>query len=72
MTLQFVIPGNVVPYVRMTQRGKFVNSRAQAYLASQAVLRFSGQMLERDPWGCRDLVAAAILHFLHTNDGGET
>jgi hypothetical protein len=34
------------------------------------VLRFSGQMIERDPWGCRDLVAAAILHFLHTNDGG--
>ena len=35
------------------------------------VLRFSGQMLERDPWGCRDLVAAAILHFSLPNAGGE-
>ena len=36
------------------------------------VLRFSGQMIERDPWGCRDLVAAAILHFSLPNAGGET
>ena len=36
------------------------------------VMRFSGQMLERDPWGCRDLVAAAILHFSLPNAGGET
>ena len=35
----FHLTGYIVPYVRMTRRGKFVDERAQRYLASQAVLR---------------------------------
>ena len=35
------IPGAIIkPYVRMTQRGKFVNAQAQAYLTSKAALSF--------------------------------
>ncbi len=30
--VKIVIPGRPVPYVRMTQRGKFVKSRAKKYL----------------------------------------
>lgn len=33
MTIKFVVPGRAVPYKRMTQKSKFVNTDAQRYLA---------------------------------------
>jgi Holliday junction resolvase RusA-like endonuclease len=33
--LNFTIDGQIVPYVRMTRRGKFVRPRAKRYLASK-------------------------------------
>jgi len=36
----FTITGKIIPAVRMTQRGKFVKPRAQAYLASQEAIRW--------------------------------
>jgi len=37
--MQLVITGKIKPYTRMTQRGKFVEPQAQAYLASQERIR---------------------------------
>jgi len=50
--MRFVIPGQFVPYVRMTRRGKYVSDRAQRYLNSQQVLAwwFNSQMTENG-WG---------------------
>ena len=36
----FTIEGEITPYVRMTQRGKFTSPRAHEYLASQDAIRF--------------------------------
>jgi len=51
MTLQFVIPGIIKPYVRMTGRGKYVQPEALEYRASQAALRaaFALAMLHHEP-----------------------
>ena len=45
----FVIESRIVPYVRMTRRGKYVDPRASEYLASQTEirLRLREQMSER-------------------------
>lgn len=42
----FTITGTIVPYVRMTQRGKFVKPEAQRYLASKDAIghQFKQQM----------------------------
>lgn len=37
----FTYPGLVVPYVRMTQRSKFVNEKARTYLASKDNIRMA-------------------------------
>ena len=60
---QFTIRGHVVPYVRMTRRGKYVDERAQRYLAWQEQARWQirSQMAaegwpmvpERTPFGVR-------------------
>lgn len=44
---RFVLKGKVKPYVRMTQRGKFVRPEARAYLASKEALawQFKAQMM---------------------------
>lgn len=34
------IRGSIIPYVRMTQRSKWVDPRAQAYLASKAAIQY--------------------------------
>jgi len=55
--LYFTLTGKIKPYVRMTQRGKFVKKNAQEYLASKEAIRWQlrqqmeeGQMLpERTP-----------------------
>lgn len=36
--MEFIITGRIIPYVRMTRRGKFVNERAKEYLASQEAI----------------------------------
>jgi len=48
--MRFVIRGKVKPYVRMTQRGKWVDSQAQEYLASKKSigLQLRQQMTQND------------------------
>ena len=45
----FTIEGRIVPYVRMTRRGKYTDPRAGEYLESQRAIRwqFKQQMSER-------------------------
>jgi len=45
---RFIIEGDVVPYTRMTQRGKWVRGDAQRYLDSQEAVawQYKIQMLE--------------------------
>lgn len=45
---EFVIFEHVIPYVRMTRKGKYVNPRAQAYLANKDVLRLKLKEIMRD------------------------
>lgn len=33
--MQFILTGKIIPYVRMTQRGKWVDERAQEYLSNK-------------------------------------
>lgn len=35
---QFIVTGKIMPAVRMTYKGKFVNVRAQEYIASQTAI----------------------------------
>lgn len=46
----FTLTGKIIPYVRMTQRGKFADPRAQAYLVNQLDLKWQlkQQMQEKD------------------------
>lgn len=46
----FLIEGKIKPYVRMTQRGKFVSPQAQEYLRSRAATQWQlkEQMRGRD------------------------
>ena len=47
--MDFIIKGEIKPYVRMTRRGKWVDPDAQAYLASRAAIQMQlkAQMAER-------------------------
>lgn len=56
--LEFVIIGKPVPYVRMTQRGKFVRRDAQRYLDSKTAigLQLVRAMSGRAPLGRRPLM----------------
>lgn len=49
MRYRFTITGHIMPYVRMTYRGKLVNPRAIAYRASQERIgwQLSEQMMEQ-------------------------
>lgn len=38
--MDFTIFEHIIPYVRMTRKGKYVNERAQAYMANQDLLKF--------------------------------
>ena len=44
----FTIKGYIVPYVRMTRRGKFVDPRAQRYLTSQDKIGWRLKLQMRD------------------------
>lgn len=52
------LQGKPVPYVRMTQRGKFVRPEAKRYLASKAWLanQMRAQMAGRPPLGREPLI----------------
>lgn len=60
--MQFTLTGRIVPYTRMTRRGKFVNPRAKQYLASQEALawQFKEQCTEMLPERTPLLVIAII------------
>ena len=69
--LCFDIRGAIVPYVRMTQRGKFINQRAIAYLNNQAGLRTQfAQQMTGEPFDKTPLAVVIELweRHLHTHD----
>jgi len=47
---RFTIKGEIMPYVRMTRRGKWINPRARAYLASKEAIgwQYRAQMAMND------------------------
>lgn len=69
--MQFTLTGPIIPYVRMTRRGKFTSKRAQEYLASQERLawQFKEQCPEMLPEGTPlSIVAVIETPKLHTGD----
>lgn len=60
--MQFTLTGKILPYTRMTRRGKWVNERAKEYLASQEALawQFKQQCPEMLP-GQTPLLVKAII-----------
>lgn len=40
MAIKLIIPGRPVPYVRMTQRGKYVKRNAQRYMAYKDSIKY--------------------------------
>jgi crossover junction endodeoxyribonuclease RusA len=52
MIYTFIIKGRFKPYVRMTQRGKWVKPEAQEYLASKAALAWEiVEQMNARQWG---------------------
>lgn len=72
--MEFDLPGRFKPYVRMTQRGKWVKPEAQAYLASKTIMahQMKKQMLELEwemiPRGIPLTVRIAIWRTRHNRD----
>lgn len=68
--LKLHIAGKPVPYVRMTQRGKFVDPAAKRYLASKEAiaLQLRSQMRGREPFGREPLVVALWFHYVDGAD----
>lgn len=68
--MKFIIHGKFVPYVRMTQRSKWVNPRARAYLASKDALAWEyrrqmngADLFERTPLKVTiDIIMTGGLH----------
>lgn len=58
---EFTIRGPVVPYVRMTRRGKFVKASAKRYLASQESMQWQF-VAEMDRNGWEKFPAGQPLH----------
>ena len=46
--MDFSVFEHIIPYVRMTRKGKYVNERAQAYLANQDLLKIRLKEIMRD------------------------
>ncbi len=63
----FEIKGKIVPYTRMTQRSKWVDPRAQKYLASKGhiQLQLKNQMAHRrlDPFLDRTPLAVTLIFY---------
>lgn len=71
--MNFVIKGEIKPYVRMTRRGKWTNPQAQEYLASKAAIQMQlkAQMAGREPFGREPLSVRLWIRVserLHTKD----
>jgi hypothetical protein len=63
--------GEIVPYVRMTRRGKFADQRAQKYLAwkSAAGFAFKADLGGAEPLGREPLAAGLLVRgAAHTRD----
>ena len=52
--MRFIIEGKFKPYVRMTQRSKWVDPQAQEYIERQAPLT-TGTIQEPDPTMSKDV-----------------
>lgn len=49
--MEFIIPGKIKPYVRMTQRGKWINPQAREYLESKkAIAWIIAQQMRLNEW----------------------
>ena len=72
--IELTIPEAVVPYVRMTQRSKWVDPSAQAYLSNKGVLRwYMSQEMDAGDHKMYDKtpLAVKIIFYvtkLHSND----
>ena len=71
--MNFVIKGEIKPYVRMTRRGKWSSPQAQEYLASKAAIQMQlkAQMAGREPLGREPLSVRLWIRVserLHTKD----
>jgi crossover junction endodeoxyribonuclease RusA len=66
--LSFTLTGRIMPYVRMTRKGMWINPRAQEYLASRAALQYQfktqmrGEMFDRTPLIVTLIIAEAHIH----------
>jgi Holliday junction resolvase RusA-like endonuclease len=66
--MQFTLTGPIIPYVRMTRRGKWVNERAKEYLASQEALAWQfkeqcqGMLPEKTPLMVIAIIETPKLH----------
>lgn len=71
--MDFIINGEIKPYVRMTRRGKWGSPQAQEYLASKAEIQaqLKEQMCGRELLGREPLrvrVIFSVADRLHTKD----
>lgn len=77
--LRFELTGKIKPYVRMTQKGKFIRVRngkptqAAEYLDSKAALQwqFKAQMVGREPFGREPLCVSITVFYqggFHNHD----
>jgi Holliday junction resolvase RusA-like endonuclease len=71
--MDFVITGEIKPYVRMTRRGKWGSPQAREYLASKAAIQMQlrAQMAGREPFGREPLSVRLWIRVserLHTKD----
>lgn len=69
--MDFLIKGKFKPYVRMTQRGKWVNPQAQEYLSSKAGigLQLKAQM-NRAGWEMLPAKTPLTVHILIYHENG--
>ena len=67
--VKITIPGRAVPAVRMTQRGKFVKSRAQKYLAYRDQVALCARAAGVEP--LRGNIAIKIKVYLHGGIHGD-
>lgn len=62
--MQFVLTGPIIPYVRMTQRGKWVNERAKEYLTNKDKLAW--QFREQCPESLPDQAPLMVIIVVET------
>ena len=71
--LTITLTGEVVPYTRMTQRGKYVSPKAQKYLASQEAIAWQmAQQVSEKPHFQKEARLAVSIHFYGHYRSGDT